>query len=263
MIKKIVLFTVFFMMAAFAGGAKVSRAEGWYMRGAVGFERSKAAEFCDSDCTATDPPALFGCGNGSNGESLGVSGDFGSFPVTELSFGRQLLPWLRGDLGVQYLFHMDYEGQANFLSVGRNQPVSAEASSFSGMISLFLEGKGFTDIGMGRFEPYIGCGVGLARNRISKMTYHFPENSGRHKLSVTPSGERTDFAFMLAVGTGIVLSDRIVLDIAYRYQDLGNVETDPGIMVMDILPSGIRIDGTSAPLRTHGVVIGLRYRFRR
>ena len=238
----------------------MSRAEGWYVRGDVGFERSKAADFCDSDCTATDPPALFGCGNGNNGQPLGVSGDFGSFPVTELAFGRQLFPWLRADLAVQYSSHMDYEGQANFLSVGQNQPVSAKANSFSSMINVFLDAKDLTGIGMGRFEPYVGCGAGLAHNRVSEMTYRFPENSGRHKLSITPSGTRTDFAFMLTVGTGIVLKDRIVLDVAYRYQDLGRVETDPGNMVMDILPSGIKIAGTYTPLRTHGVVIGLRYR---
>ena len=237
-------------------------AAGWYLRGAVGYEKSLAANFSDTHCASTNPPALFGCVSGNDGQAIGAYGDFGSFPLAEAAVGRQFLPWLRADLAVAYRFHMNYDGNANFLSVGYNQPVSANADSLSGMVNLFVDingllaGKKFW-----RFQPYVGGGVGVSYNRIGQMTFLFPENLGAHKISITPSGDRKDFAFMLAVGTGILLTERLSLDIAYRYFDLGRVETSAGNMYMDVIPAGIAVNGIESRLRTHGLIAGLRYQF--
>ena len=94
------------------------------------------------------------------------------------------------------------------------------------------------------------------------MTYGFPANPGKHKITVTPSGEKTDVAFMVGVGTGIVLSKRIVLDLSYRYTDLGRVYTDAGKAYLNNIPAGIDIAETWAPLRSHGVFAGIRYLFK-
>ncbi|MCE5264171.1 MAG: outer membrane beta-barrel protein [Deltaproteobacteria bacterium] len=236
-------------------------ASDWYLRGTFGYEWSRAADFSDTDCRSTNPPALFGCGKGGDGQPLGSSGDFGHFPLIEAAMGRQISPWLRADISLAYRFHMDYTGNANFLAVGARQPVSAEADSLSGMVNLFFDLAGIAGRPSGRFQPYVGGGIGLAYNRIGKVTFFFPENAGRHKVSVVPSGDRKGFAFMLAVGTGIVLTEHITLDLAYRYFDLGRVGTDPGNMAMDVLPAGIAISDIDAPLRTHGMAAGLRYRF--
>jgi opacity protein-like surface antigen len=157
---------------------------------------------------------------------------------------------------------MNYEGNANFLAVGVNQPVSAKADSITGMVSLFVDVNGLlAGRKLWRFQPYVGGGVGLSYNRIGQMTFRFPDNPGAHKVSVTPSGDRKDFALMLAVGTGIVLTERLSLDLAYRYFDLGRVETSPGNMFMDIIPQGIAVNNIEARLRTHGLAVGLRYHF--
>lgn len=237
-------------------------AAGWYVRGAVGYEKSRNADFSDTNCSSTNPPALFGCINGNNGQPIGASGDFGSFPLGELAFGRQFLPWLRGDLSVAYRFDMNYEGNANFINVGTNQPVSAKADSWSGMVNLFVDLNGLmAGKKMWRFRPYAGCGVGLSHNRLGRMTFLFPQNPGLHKISVTPSGDRTDMAFMLAVGTGIELTEHVTMDIAYRYFDLGRVGTSSGNLYMDVRPAGIAVDSIESRLRTHGLAVGLRYHF--
>jgi len=241
------------------------QAANWYLRGAVGYEKSRTSDFSDTDCASTNPPALFGCVKGGNGQPIGAYGDFGSFPMAEAAIGRQFLPWLRADLALAYRFNMDYQGNANFLAPilnpSPNQPVSAKADSFSGMINLFVDINGFfAEKKLWRFQPYVGGGVGLAYNRLGPMTYLFPDNT-THKVSITPSGDRKDFAFMLAVGTGVMLTDRLSLDIAYRYFDLGRVETASGNMYMNQTPAGIAINSTEAPLRTHGLAVGLRYQF--
>jgi opacity protein-like surface antigen len=66
---------------------------------------------------------------------------------------------------------------------------------------------------------------------------------------------------MAALGTGITLTEQIMLDISWRYTDLGRVETDPGRMVLNNIPAGLAVAGTWAPLRTQGLFAGVRYLF--
>ena len=237
-----------------------SLATQWYIRGGAGFDWSTDANFHDEDCSSKNPAALFGCGPGIDGRSLGAYGDFGDFAVFEVAAGLHLLDCLRTDMSIMFSPGITYTGEANFLDVPGEQPVSADAYAWTGMVNLFVEIADLLHINTGNFEPYVGGGVGLSYNHIGRMTYRFPGLT-RHKISITPSGSHTDFAYMLTAGTGIQLSKKILVDVSYRYSDLGRVETDRGNMYMDSLPEGIEIAGTSAPLRTHGVMLGLRYLF--
>ena len=254
-------FVLLFAVILLLGTAVPAGTAGWYLRGTFGFEWSLAADFSDVDSTSTNPPALFGTGPGSDGRRIGAYGDFGRFPLAEAAVGKQILPWLRSEVAIAYRPDMQYRGQANFRGVPDEQPVSARADSLSGMANLFLDIAGFTGANLGRFQPYVGGGVGVAHNRLGEMTYLFPGNPGAHKITVTPAGSRTDIAFMASVGTGIVVSRRILLDISYRYTDLGRVSTDPGKMYLDTVPAGVDIAETRASLRTHGVFAGVRYLF--
>ena len=256
--KKIMLgFTLFLLCVT----ALPAAAAGWYVSGTVGFEWSLAADFSDPDPSAVKPPALFGTGPGSDGRAIGAYGDFGRFPLVEAALGRQLFPWLRSELALAWRPDMQYRGTSNFRGVPGAQPVSASADSFSGMVNLYLDIAGLIHGGLGRFHPYVGGGVGLAHNRLDGMTYRFPDNPGAHKLSVTPGGTKTDIAFMAGLGTGITLSSRILLDLSYRYTDLGGVETDAGKLYLDTKPAGIDIAPTRARLHTQGVFAGIRYLF--
>lgn len=251
------LFTVPMMLAL----VEAAEAEDWYLRGSLGYEQSEDADFSDRNCASTRPPALFGCVKGDDGRPIGAYGDFGSYPVVELALGRRLLPWLRADLSLGYRFDADYDGNANFLSVGFNEPVSATLDSWTGMLNAFVDLAPLTSRDLGRFEPYLGVGLGAAYNQLGKMTYRFPENPYRHKLSVTPDGERTSFAYRLALGTGIRLSEQLMLDLSAYYTDLGEVGTDSGLMLMNHVPAGIRIDETETKLRAYGLSVGVRYAF--
>ena len=233
----------------------------WYLEGTLGFEWSLSADYSDADSAAKNPPALFGTGLGRDGRQIGAYGDFGRFPSVEAAVGIRILPWLRSELAVAYRPDIHYRGQANFRDVPGDQPVSASVDSLSGMANCFLDIAPMFGFSMGSFQPYMGGGVGVVHNRLSEMTYDFPSNPGRHKITITPSGTKTDMAFMAAIGTGIVLSDRILLDISYRFTDLGQVHTDAGKAYLNNIPAGIDIAETWAPLRTHGFFAGVRYLF--
>ncbi|MBK1703392.1 outer membrane protein [Halochromatium glycolicum] len=236
-------------------------ASDWYVRGALGYERSEDADLSDADCASKAPPALFGCARGPDGRPIGAYGDFGSGPLWELAVGRRFLPWLRGDLSVAYRGDLDFDGNANFLGVGTRQPASGELESWTGMLNLFTNLDTLTKIDLGIVEPYIGVGIGVARNELGRLRFSFPENTGNHRYSVIPSGERWEVAYTLALGTGIRIGDRTTLDIALRYNDLGEVGSNRGRMAMNTLPDGIVIDRIQTGLRTYGVSVGFRYRF--
>ena len=237
-----------------------SHAESWYMRGNISGEWSRSADFSDRDSTATNPPALFGTTRGSDGRPIGAYGDFGGFPGLEVAAGAYAIPWLRMDLSLGYRPHMEYSGQANFAGVPGEQPVYATASSLSLMGNIFIEPMRIAGSYQKRFRPYLGGGLGVTYNHIDGMTYLFP-GLRVHKISITPSGEKADMAFMLTAGTLISLSQRLFLDLAYRYTDLGRVRTDAGRMYMNNLPAGIEISATQTRLRSQGVFLGLGYRF--
>jgi len=248
-------------LALTLGRVDIAQAGDWYLRAALGYEQSADADYSDTDCSSRQPPALFGCAMGGDGRSIGAYGDFGDYPMVELALGTRLLPWLRTDLSLGYRFAIDYQGNANFLAVGTQQPVSAELESWNGMVNVFVDLAALSGTDLGRFQPYVGAGVGVALNQLGRMTYLFPENPKKHKFSLTPEGERTNFAYRLVVGTGIALSERVMLDLSAYYTDLGEVGTDTGIMAMNNIPAGILIDETATDWRAFGVGIGLRYDF--
>lgn len=78
------------------------------------------------------------------------------YPVLEVAFGRQILPWLRADLSVGYRFEADYRGNANFLSVGTDEPVSADLESWNGMVNAFVDIAPPTGQDLGRLSTISG-----------------------------------------------------------------------------------------------------------
>ncbi len=232
----------------------------WYIRGNISLEWSRSADFSDEDSLSVNPPALFGNATGSDGLPVGAYGDFEKIAGFEAAAGGYVFPWLRADLSFSLRPGMDYDGHANFTGVPGDQPVRTEAESFVIMSNLFLEVAPLLNISSGRFRPYVGGGIGIAFNRLDRMTYEFPGLTV-HKVSITPEGKNSEPAFMLTLGTGIALSGSVILDIAYRYEHIGRLRTDQGNMYMNHMPAGILIGETQTRLRSHGLTLGIRYSF--
>jgi opacity protein-like surface antigen len=230
-----------------------------YVRASAGVDWLKNANFSDDKDGVN--PALFGDGTGTNGRPFGAYGGFDTFGFAEGAVGLRIEPWLRTECALAYRPDMHYSGQANFTGLVGPQPVSGKAESLSGLVNLYLDINGLPGVSLGRFQPFIGGGIGFAKNWLDEMTYRFPQLPPRHTYSITPSGERTDLAFMLTAGTGFELTKHLILDLSYRYTDLGRAQTNVGTMLMDGPVKSEVIGGTSAPLRTYGMLIGLRYQF--
>lgn len=229
----------------------------WYLRAGLGFDWSRDADFRDRNCAAVQPPALFGCGRGQDGRPLGARGDFGESLSYELAVGLRALDFLRLEAGVSYRPEARYTGEANFLGVQGPQPVAAKLDSLTGLL------VGYIDLpGLGMATPFLGGGIGATRHDISPVTYRFP-GLGAEASTVIQGGTTTSFSYMLAGGAALPLSERLTLDVGYRYLDLGKVKTEPGpaTITRRTFSRSLDIAGTEKDFRSHGLSATVRLGF--
>ena len=227
----------------------------YYLRGGIGFDHPGNAIFTDIDCSLTSPAVLYGCGTGGDGAPYRSRGSFGTVPAIELGLGYSTGA-ARFEMLLEYRPNFTFEGRANFLAPERQQSVMMDLSSVSGMLA------GFVDFRRpGQFTPFIGAGIGTVRTRTDPTTMTFPATT-----TTVPGGSRTGLAWMVTAGAGVALSERVTLDLAWRYTDLGEVRTGqgPGSVVWrdgsrDPLP--LDLAPTRSRLAGHGLRISLRRSF--
>ena len=230
---------------------------GAYVRLGVGNDWPQSSSFSDQNCSSQQPPALFGCGQGNNSQPLGSSGNFDPSPVADVALGYRINSWMRTEALLSWRQDMDFSGHSNFVTAGPNQPVSGSVSSLAGF------GVAYVDLPkMGTIRPFLGAGLGVARNRMGAMTYTFPA-LGASASTTTPGGTSSDLAYLLTAGISVPLGTRVDLDLAYRFTSLGEVQTASGQaeVVRTAGTRSIAIGGTKADLQTHGVMLSLRYAF--
>lgn len=232
-----------------------------YVRGLIGYDWSRDATFKDVDCASVDPPAYFGCGPGVGGLSLGARGDFGNSALYELGLGLELTPYLRVEAAGDYRPGLAFDGNANFRNAGNDQPVKGDVTQSSAMGFLYFEP--FTALGMDwRLKPFIGGGAGVSRNEIGGMMYKFPELP-QPAYSAMPGGTQYDFAWAATAGVSFDVTEHLSLEIAYRYSDLGDIETDSKTLYIKrpTWDLTIPIAPTRAELVTQSINVSARFRF--
>ena len=235
-------------------------ADEYYLRGGIGFDLPDRTAFTDVDCLSTTPAALYGCGTGPDGARRGSAGRFGTVPVVEFGLGHAAGAG-RFEVMVEYRPHFAFKGQANFLAPGRRQETSVSLSSISGMVAGFVE---FPDTGFpegGSFVPFAGVGFGIAKTRIGNTTIMFPTTT-----TTAPGGSRTGLAWMATIGVARELNERMTLDLAWRYSDLGEVRTErgPGSVVWrdgSRDPRSLDLAPMKARFKSHGIRMSVRYAF--
>ena len=237
--------------------APASAAERGYVRVGIGSERARDTHYVDAACAQLQPPALFGCVEGNDGRQIGAYGDFGRGVVGELGIGHRFSQRLRGELLLTRRSGFDFEGQANFVGVTGEQPVAGDAKSVAAFAVGFIDFRERE-----RWRPYLGAGLGYARNTTDPVDYGFP-GLAPGALTRTQGGTHTGSAWMATAGVAVQLRPRLQLDVGWRYTDLGEVRTDAGAATI-VRASGEReidVGATHADLRTSGGVASLRWSF--
>ena len=147
-----------------------------YIRGLAGISRSFDTTFEDTDCASVSPAAYFGCNSGDDGKPIGAYGDFEQSTLFEAGLGAELTDYLRVEAVLNYRPSSAFEGNANFLRAGADQPVSGDVTQMGVMAFAYLEPLAALGL-VTPIKPFVGAGAGASRNEISKMTYEFPSLS--------------------------------------------------------------------------------------
>lgn len=100
----------------------------------------------------------------------------------------------------------------------------------------------------GRFQPYVGVGAGVGRLQIDEI-----------------DAEDTGFAWQVMAGVGVPLSERMTLDIGYRYFAMPNIDLEYGRCYEDARVTAQYENGYGCEIEadyTHqAVLVGLRWQF--
>jgi opacity protein-like surface antigen len=75
-----------------------------------------------------------------------------------------------------------------------------------------------------KVTPYIGGGIGRSRNKVNNINWRDPPNFAGQ----VPGGSTTSTAWQLTIGADIRVTKNWVLDVGYRYTDLGDLKTNAG-----------------------------------
>lgn len=217
-----------------------------FVRAGIGAERARDTVIRDRDCTSTQPPALFGCG-------FEARGSLGNVPTFELAIGAGTRT--RVELAfAQRSFEL--AATSNFTGVTGEQNVSADVRS----LSMFVNGAIDLAPQSWRVRPFVTAGAGLASNATSAVVYSFP-GIAPNAVTITPGGQRTDFAWNVGGGATFDLCPNLSLDLTLRHTDLGQMHSPRGIarIIRPTRTLELEIDETRGDLASRGVTLSLRW----
>ena len=179
-----------------------------------------------------------------NDDDLGTGSAFG------ISAGKYITDNFRLELEVikRTGYEMDTTDSDNNL-------MEANITSKSIFINGFYDFQPFS-LGNTPITPYLGGGVGISKNKMGATHENRPGNTVDGKTI-------SQFAYKVAAGTLVDLTENVSLDINYQYVNLGNIKsgvgvyTDPGgAYVGNINPA---ING--GEIKTQELMVGLQYKF--
>lgn len=172
----------------------------------------------------------------------GFTGDADDTFNLGVGAGLNAWGWLRSELMINHRRELDVNG----VSPG-GVALDANISNWNVMLNGYLN----VPIRFLGLQPYVGAGVGWARNIVDTVTYNTPGGPLR-----APGGSDDYLAWSLMAGVGFSFTPGMVLDIGYRYADLGRYRSDAAVTPAGTITSGIQGD-----VEVHEALIALRFSF--
>ncbi len=145
---------------------------------------------------------------------------------------------LRGELEIGY-FESDIDAHNVGGTLFQGDDAFGTTSGLFGLVNVFYDFNEF-----GRFKPFIGGGIGLARVEFDS---HGVNLGGAD--TVVMDDEDTGFAYQLSAGANIALTETVDLELGYRFLGVTGVELEA-------------VDGTASDVdvENHIVYGGLRFK---
>lgn len=157
--------------------------------------------------------------------------------------------WSQYDIPLRTEIELGYRFRTDFNSREKRDTNNPQIGYKNDLSSTSLMVSGFYDISTGSpWRPYIGAGVGWARNSSSTTR---ASSSGAF-TSQTLDTDVDNFAYSLQIGARVAISPDWVGEIGYRYINYGEVDSGR-------FSAGDQI--TADALIFHDIVIGIAYLF--
>ena len=188
--------------------------------------------------------------NYDNGDVFTLSDDdLGTGSAFGISAGKYITDNFRLELEVikRTGYEMDTTDSDNNL-------MEANITSKSIFINGFYDFEPFS-LGNTPITPYLGGGVGISKNKMGATHENRPGNTVDGKTI-------SQFAYKVAAGTLVDLTENVSLDINYQYVNLGNLKSGVGVynqngIFQANLPAGIN----GGEIKTQELMVGLQYKF--
>jgi OOP family OmpA-OmpF porin len=180
------------------------------------------------------------------------------------------------DLGENWRIELDGTSIYNDLGSVGGQP-NSKANIFANTLMLNAI-YDFSDFG--RWEPYVGAGLGLTKGEVTMVANDFLNDTGT-VLVANPAcvsaavvantaracginDHETNFAWNLIAGLGYSITDNLTWDTTYRYIDMGDFTLDGEFTQQTATngtPTTAGLGSTIEDASAHVLMTGFRYRF--
>ena len=134
-----------------------------------------------------------------------------------------------------------------------NNLMEANITSKSIFINGFYDFQPFS-LGNTPITPYLGGGVGISKNKMGATHENRPGNTVDGKTI-------SQFAYKVAAGTLVDLTENVSLDINYQYVNLGNFKSDVGVYDQDGFVANLHTGINGGEIKTQELMVGLQYKF--
>jgi opacity protein-like surface antigen len=227
------------LLATYAASAW-SQEGPFYLRLDTGYSWARSADYHDRQFSPFIGYLI--CGDPACATPMSIN-HLGTSAIGGLGAGWRFSPQLRADLTV---------GVRKFAVNGQDrlpEIVTADVTSVVGMLN------GYWDLPYGnKLKPFVGAGVGYARNSTGTTTDSFILFPGT--LTATGSA-KYNVAYSLSAGVGYEVVKGLVVEAGYRYIDLGRFQS--GEAVGPGGPLTLPFQGAEGKLRANEFTLGIRY----
>lgn len=219
---------------------------GWYLRGDIGFSNQQLRDLTN----------IQDVNNSVQNIGLGFDGA----PLFGLGVGYYFNDWLRFDATGEYRSRANFHGTQVITS---GSGIITDEYSGSKSEWLFLL-NGYVDLGTwSGFTPFVGAGVGTARNTISSFqdicSVCTSGGFAAPGVAFGDTASKWNFAWALHAGLAYKVTRNFTLELAYRYVDLGDAAS--GDLYTYLGGNSVVNPMEFHHLTSHDLKLGLRFNF--
>ena len=185
--------------------------------------------------------------------------DLGNSDIMEIGIGSYFSETFRGEISLAQRNGFKYattntkaDGEAD-----TSLRYKADVESLAVFINGYFNAQPLSII-QTSVTPYLGVGVGFSRNKMGAV--HITDVDTGVNAGYAAGNTETEFAYKLALGTLINLSDNVSIDLSYQYVDLGNIKSGTNLS-FDLLGSALYAPFSGPEITSSEFNVGLQVVF--